>query len=298
MVLDGAIALALPTRYGQHLRVEVIEDSKLIWISKDEKEAVWFEDEFEIKNNTIVCSSRNTSEISIQLFKILQAVQQLNPNFLNTNNGFKVTTLLEFPKNWGLGTSSTLINNIALWAKVNPFTLLEMTFGGSGYDIACAQYHTGITYQLVQNILNSPKAKTDNKRIIKPVDFNPEFKAHLYFVHLNKKQNSRAGIAQYRKNSSHLAKVISEINSITNKIMTCETLDDFNNCIEKHELIISKIIKKEPIKKLFFSDFKGSIKSLGAWGGDFVLATSKTDPKSYFKNKGFETILSFDEMIN
>ena len=34
-------------------------------------------------------------------------------------NGFKVTTKLDFPKNWGLGTSSTLINNIAQWAQVD-----------------------------------------------------------------------------------------------------------------------------------------------------------------------------------
>ena len=39
------------------------------------------------------------------------------------------------------------------------------------------------------------------------------------------------------------------------------------------------------------------IKSLGAWGGDFILATSKDDPTSYFKKKGFNTIFKFDDII-
>ena len=35
---------------------------------------------------------------------------------------------------------------------------------------------------------------------------------------------------------------------------------------------------------MLFNDFKGAIKSLGAWGGDFILATAKQDPTAYFKD--------------
>ena len=35
-------------------------------------------------------------------------------------------------------TSSTLIANLAKWSNVDPYILLSETFGGSGYDIACA----------------------------------------------------------------------------------------------------------------------------------------------------------------
>jgi hypothetical protein len=51
--------------------------------------------------------------------------------------GYNITTHLNFPKKWGLGTSSTLINNIAQWLQIDAFTLLNNSFGGSGYDIAC-----------------------------------------------------------------------------------------------------------------------------------------------------------------
>jgi hypothetical protein len=46
-----------------------------------------------------------------------------------------------------------------------------------------------------------------------------------------------------------------------------------------------------------FSDFKGEIKSLGAWGGDFVMVISESDPTAYFSEKGFTTVISYDEMI-
>jgi hypothetical protein len=53
----------------------------------------------------------------------------------------------------------------------------------------------------------------------------------------------------------------------------------------------------QTVKERFFPDFKGVIKSLGAWGGDFALVVSKDNPSSYFKEKGFTTLLSYKEMI-
>lgn len=66
--------------------------------------------------------------IAETLRDILQEAKRLNPEFLTTENGFVVKTNLTFPQNWGLGSSSTLINNIATWANVNPFTLLWNAF--------------------------------------------------------------------------------------------------------------------------------------------------------------------------
>jgi mevalonate kinase len=294
LVLDGAISLALPTQFGQHLFVEEIELSKIVWVSLDEHQNIWHETEFEIVNNTL--AKKDDNEISKRLFEIFIAVQKLNSDFLKKNKGFKITTLLEFPKNWGLGTSSTLINNIAHWAKVDAFKLLDLTFGGSGYDIACAQNDTGITYQLIQTS-SSSDLENDNKRIINQVTFDPVFKDQLYFVYLNRKQDSRKGIARYKMNTSNLREAIFKVNQITENMISCVVLDDFNSLIDKHEQLISKIINQKPIKEELFQDFNGSIKSLGAWGGDFVLVTSKSNPTNYFKSKGFETILGFDSMV-
>tara|TARA_R110002050_G_scaffold24064_2_gene64113 strand:+ start:32965 stop:33879 length:915 start_codon:yes stop_codon:yes gene_type:complete len=285
VVLDGALSLAVPTKQGQSLTIESIEEPKIIWTSLDELGNTWFENTFFMEQITSDFSNPSNA-ISERVIQILNAVKTLNPDFLNTNNGFKITTSLTFPKNWGLGTSSTLINNVAQWANVDAFELLKLTFGGSGYDIACTQNNQPITYQLQKNTI-----------VVNPVDFNPIFKEHLYFVYLNKKQNSRDGIASYNTNKSNLESVIPEINDITTNIISCKTLETFDALIQQHESLISKITKQDTVKDLLFNDFNGSVKSLGAWGGDFVLVTAKENPENYFKTKGFNTVISYDDMI-
>jgi mevalonate kinase len=284
VVLDGAVALAVPTRFGQSLMVETIDYPKLIWKSFDEQGHVWYEEAFSIDNLQSEFPEE-PNDTSLRLIQIFKAAKQLNSSFLNSNSGYKISTHLDFKKDWGLGTSSTLINNIAQWAHVDAFKLLEMTFGGSGYDIACAKYNKPISYQL-----------NDGKPYISEVNFNPLFKECLYFVYLNKKQNSRDGIKKYKLNQPHEL-VLNNISKISHKLMVCKTLSEFETLITLHEEFISEIIKQQPIKKELFNDFKGSIKSLGAWGGDFILVTSKENPEAYFKSKGFETIIPYDDMV-
>jgi hypothetical protein len=48
--------------------------------------------------------------------------------------------------------------------------------------------------------------------------------------------------------------------------------------------------------KLILNFFEGVIKSLGAWVSDFVMVVSEKIRRLILR-KGFETILSFDEMI-
>lgn len=287
LVLDGAISLAIPTKYGQSLEVESHDKPEIIWESLDYKNKIWFESEFHFhKIRTLPLEGIEPNSASQRLLQILIAAKTLNPLFLENEKGFKITTKLDFPQNWGLGTSSTLINNIAQWANVNPYTLLEKTFGGSGYDIACAQNNTPISYQL------------DNRTpIVNTVKFNPSFKNNLYFVYLNKKQNSRDGITQYKANRGDSKSMISEVSDITTKMISCDILEGFDVLIKQHENIISQIIKQKPVKELLFSEFDGQIKSLGAWGGDFILVTSKTDPTYYFNEKGFDTVVAYADMV-
>ena len=285
VVLDGAVSLAIPTKFGQSLIVEPLNEPKIKWKSLDEHGDIWYEDTFSIKD---LKSERQNHphEISQRMIQILGATQQLNPEFLETGEGYRIITQLNFPRNWGLGTSSTLINNIASWAKIDAYQLLEKTFGGSGYDIACAQNNRPISYQLLSN-----------EPIVNQVEFHPNFKDHIFFVYLNKKQNSREGIAHYKSNNSRITEEIDAINEITKRMIHCENLFEFQILIDKHEEIISNILSQKSIKEALFKDFIGSIKSLGAWGGDFVMVASQKNPSDYFKSKGFETILSYEELI-
>ncbi len=284
LVLDGAKALALPTVYGQSLSIEATNSKNIYWQSIDHNGKVWFECEFEINDG--FSPKAPVNETAFTLTKILKSCKTINPDFLKNTSGIKVTTKLDFPNNWGLGSSSTLINNIANWANVDAYKLLALTFGGSGYDIACAQHNFPISYQL-----------KDSDRIVKKQDFNPVFSDNLYFIYLNKKQNSRDGIAHYKLNKNDLQKEILEVNHITSKIVKCVQFEAFSKLITRHEQIIASVIQQTPVKNLYFNDFHGSIKSLGAWGGDFILVASKDNPSNYFKQKGFTTIIPYDEMI-
>jgi len=285
LVLDGALSLAVPTKFGQSMDIQKIEDQKIVWNSLDDKGKVWFKDVFLI-SDIVTDSNGHQNDISNRLLQILKTAKKQNPNFLADLKGYNITTKLGFPKNWGLGTSSTLINNIANWAKVDAYELLEKTFGGSGYDIACAHHNTPILYQRIEN-----------NPTIKEVSFEPLFKDCLYFVYLNKKQNSRNAIATYRDNSHDLSVELLKINDITKKMVSCTDFTEFQKLINFHETILSRILHQQPIKEKLFSDFEGSIKSLGAWGGDFVMVVSKKNPSDYFKSKGFETLLTYDDMV-
>ena len=71
----------------------------------------------------------------------------------------------------------------------------------------------------------------------------------------------------------------------------------FAGALEHHETIMSELLDTKTIKELLFPDFSGTIKSLGAWGGDFVLVVAAHDPTEYFRAKGFDTILRYQDMI-
>lgn len=193
---------------------------------------------------------------------------------------------MTFPKFWGLGTSSTLINNVAQWLTIDAFTLLKNSFGGSGYDIACAQNDSPILYQLV-----------NEQPLVKLVNFNPTFSDKIYFVYLNKKQSSKTAIANYYDKQGNISKVIPKINQITETIITAVNPKEFALQLLKHEVELSAILEMQTVKEVLFHDFDGVIKSLGAWGGDFVLVISKENPTTYFKNLGYDIVISYKDMI-
>ncbi len=57
---------------------------------------------------------------------------------------------------------------------------------------------------------------------------------------------------------------------------------EFEELLILHEKLISKAIGISPIQERLFSDYKGVIKSLGAWGGDFVLGYWKRENSALF----------------
>ncbi|WP_310557060.1 GYDIA family GHMP kinase [Flavobacterium sp.] len=285
VVLDGAIALALPTKFGQNLVIENGSKQQIVWKSYDADGSVWFDDIL-LFSEIIAKTSFENNTVKTTLIEILHHAYLLNSNFITTSEGYIISTELTFPKFWGLGTSSTLINNIAQWLTIDAFQLLKNSFGGSGYDIACAQNDSAILYQLV-----------NEKPIVRPIPFDPKFKDQIYFVYLNKKQSSKTAITNYYKKQGNTSKIIPVINEITNAVITNILSTEFVQNLEKHELEMSHILEMQTVKELLFPDFDGVVKSLGAWGGDFVMVVSKENPYTYFDKKGYEIVLPYSKII-
>lgn len=287
LVLDGALALALPTKKGQSLTVGSSAEKGLHWISLDENKNRWFEAKIDLNPLKNGLSEANLSEPKARLLQIIAAAQDLNPLFLVKNDQIQVKMKLDFPRDWGLGSSSTLINNVANWAEVDSFELLAKTFGGSGYDIACAQHNKPIFYRL-----------KDQKPVVEEVDFAPYFSENIFFVHLNQKQNTRDAVKKYRSQPlPKLQEKINEISQLTRSILQATSLAEFEQLITQHEAILSGLLHIPPVKSRLFPDFKGSIKSLGGWGGDFILVTGSLKDMQYFKDKGLATIIPYETMI-
>lgn len=282
VILDGAVSLAVPSLLGQSLEIINNESKHIKWFSKNSDGRVWFQCTIRIENLKVETTS--SDEISNKLIEIIKVIREVNPNFLN-KSGSNITSQLTFNKDWGLGSSSTLISNLSQFAEIDPYELNNRIFNGSGYDIACAKSKSPLLYRLIKN-----------ERDIEKVSFRPIFHEKIYFVYLNTKQNSLTEIRKY-KNLNPSNTLISEVSDITKKLLKSSDLKNFNDLIHSHEKVISKLISKQPIKQELFKDFRGEIKSLGAWGGDFIMASCDEDPSSYFRNKGFNTILKYSDLL-
>jgi mevalonate kinase len=302
-VLDGALALALPLSRGQSMTVTTEDNGAplLDWQSFDEKGKCWFSATFDPQN--FDCVESSDAAIATRLRQILCEAKKLNPSFPlpipasgtglpSVAANYRLRTELNFPREWGLGTSSTLIYLIARWAKLDPFELQFRTFGGSGYDVACAGADGPVLYQL-----------KNGKPHVERCPFNPAFSEELYFVYLGKKQDSREGIARFRSWQSEVRSpqsLIGKISVLTRAFLDAKTLEEFDELIRRHETLVTTELGLPRAKDLYFQDFWGEIKSLGAWGGDFVLASSSrsaAETQRYFNEKGFGVFLPYNSMV-
>ncbi len=293
LVLAGAKALAMPVKYGQslHLKSTPHHETQLHWSSlvKGKK---WLEVLFrgqllEISQETEL--NRESITHAERLREILLAAKQVNNSFLSDKLAWQAVSNIEFDLEWGLGSSSTLVSNIASWAQADPFEMLFQVSGGSGYDIACARSDTPLIYTY--------KGKEHTPEI-QAFAFNPNFAKGLYFVFSGKKQRSEESLKKFdaRKTDKN---DVAAISKITEQMLVADNLSEFMLLLEAHEKIVSKYTGMLPVKESHFTDFPGTIKSLGAWGGDFLLAASEApenDVFNYFEEKGLNTVIPFGKM--
>lgn len=298
-VLHGALALALPTRPGQTLRVEEgPEPGRLRWRGLSAEGRGWLEADWCTDTLTPVeGASRESADPAVErLTRLLRACRAANPDFLRGPGGWTAETRLEFPRHWGLGSSSTLVHLLGQWAGVDPFPLQFAVFGGSGYDVACAGADGPLFYKLV-----------DGRPAWEPVPFDPPFADRLFFVPLEAKRDSREAMADVRPAlDAAMAGPQGDawrntLVHVTMSIRFATAPEDFAMHLRKHEDVVGALTGQLPVQQRRFPDFPGMVKSLGGWGGDLVLAVpvgaTADEARAYFAERGLTNFVPWTDLI-
>lgn len=290
LVLRGADALAVPLLMGQTLEIKTTDTTSspvLCWRAYAPGR-LWFDVDFDLPHLNVLHTSDPQKAAKLQI--ILLTLQQMKLGLFNGNISLQVSTQLDFEPEWGFGSSSTLIANLAQWAGVNPFTLLNLSIGGSGYDIACANAGAPIFYKL-HNL----------RPDVRKAHFNPAFADKLHFVYRGRKQQSANSVIDFnaRHGNADLKQVVEAVSNITAEAASTASFERFCALMNQHEEMVSALLL-EPAVKTQYAGFDGQLKSLGAWGGDFMLAMSPADPayvREYFEQQGLKILFSYTQLV-
>jgi len=284
LVLEGAQALAIPLKLGQSLQARPLENNVLTWEARSPK-GLWFKASFRLPELTLLSSSDDM--LAAKLREIL--IEAFLETRKSVHLGVQVVTTLDFDPEYGFGSSATLISLLSQWLELNAHGLHHALFGGSGYDIACAMANGPILYSL----------KNKQPQEI-PVRFYPDFHHQLYFVYLGQKQRSAAEVARFKKKGGFDHTHIAKITALTHEILHADNLTVMENALKAHEILMSEILQRPTIQSERFTNYDGVVKSLGAWGGDFVLVTTRSDEASFRKqmhHMGFPVVYSFEQLV-
>ena len=283
----GANVLAIPLKVGQTLNVYEKNYGSLEWEAYKQDE-LWHKVAFADKlDGKLHIGDRTNAGFAVVIHKVLRMALNLSNSKLEDILDKKFITNLNFNPELGLGSSSTLIVNVARYFNIDPFELNSLSFKGSGYDIAASMSDLPVIYN--KNVKNPQHVA---------LKFKPSFHSNLYFVYSGKKVSSLKAIDKVsRKNFTN--QQLNRISAITTSLALCNNIDDFMELINEHEKIISKILHIPPLNSKQFYDFEGSIKSLGAWGGDMMLVATKHPEQyveNYFNRRGHDVIYKYADL--
>jgi mevalonate kinase len=277
-IIFGATGLVLPLNRFQEMQVNKIKEPqpRLYWKAYDVN-GLWFEAQWLLPDFSLHTTSN--PDKAAYVLMLLQAIRNEKPAFLADEFSYVVTHFCNFDIHWGLGSSSTLLVNLCRWAMTDPFRIYFKLFHGSAYDIAAAQINSPLIYNL-----------SNNQPHIQSVSFNPPFLDQIMIIYSGRKQDTRKAIAHIKTFDEN---IINRISQLTLKFVSTTDIYESMEIVREHEILIGQQIGEQPIQEKYFSDFRGQIKSLGAWGGDFWLAISEmsqSEVTNYFDRKGYRTV--------
>lgn len=287
MVLFGSRALAIPLQLGQSLRRIRSEHPRVFSWRAIYSEKTWFNATMDPGSLRILSSS--DSDKAEWLRSLIRASIELMPSFQEDLFRWDVETHLDFSPQWGLGSSSTVTALVAEWAEVNPLDLHFMVSEGSGYDVACAIADGPIQYQI-----------RDNAPHYQHVPFLPSFSPQIFFAWLGSKQPTSAHLREMKGRFQPGYEEIHRFSRITDAMIDAEDLSTFRGLMEEHEDALASLLEMEKISESRLHGIPGTVKSLGAWGGDFVMIASDADEKdlfNYLHERDIRIIYRYNDIV-
>ena len=112
--------------------------------------------------------------------------------------------------------------------------------------------------------------------------------------------NSRSSLSSFNTLNRCTEDDIQAFNKITDRWLNTGFVEEIEELIYESEDRLSYLLNSKTVKQNNFADYPYSVKSLGAWGGDMVLATcrSREEARAYFNEKGHPVVYTFEEMIS
>jgi len=291
LVMEGAKSIVLPLKLGQNLIATHLPSDKnnFIYWKAYESGTLWFQSL--IDKNTLDSVGYSDKEINSRVVKLLSQIKRLKPDFFDFTGSVDLNFNLNFNRCWGLGSSSTLINILSQWSGIDPYVLYNKVSNGSAYDIAASYADQPIFYKVQHK-----------KPVITEAGFYPSFSRQLFFVYLGVKQSTDKEIELFKQEKRKYKKLVSIISEISEQVVACNSLIGFEQLMVEHENLLSRFLERPSIKDELFTDYDdGIIKSLGAWGGDFILMTcshGRDYLEKYLSDKSLYVVFEFDKLVH
>lgn len=268
-VLSGTESLALPVHPGQWLNVWEVPattaTSRIIWQASDEN-GPWFD--CRIDTEIMHVAETNHPEMAEVLLKLFREIKQRNPELL-AHKTIRMETLCQFNRDFGLGSSSSLVAILSNWSGTDAFALQRAAFGGSGYDAAVSKTGKPICYWLENEAPNWSAWALD-----------PALTGHWYLAFPGQKQNSRTSVS-YKTDALKALKsnvmALQQLNTCVQAVKFPRSIPMLEAMLELLQALLAEHLQlPRAYEDLQIQPVQGGLcKWLGAWGGDVLLVNEK-----------------------
>ncbi|HRP17034.1 MAG TPA: hypothetical protein PL128_03475, partial [Ginsengibacter sp.] len=234
LVLRGAQSMALPLSSGQELQITTNPSGGIQW-EAFEFGNQWLTIHF---SNDLRILHTNDPEKARTALKFLEII---SANSTITIRDLHLRFDLDFHRHYGFGTSATLTSLLSRWSGVDPYYLMQQTFGGSGYDIAAATATMPFIY-------------SQENKIEKEFHLADAITSHLLFVYLGKKQISAGEVAAFKKKVTTKDQ-LHEMNRIVEAASQCTSIIEWEKLMMQSEALMSSILHFSTVKAQLFPDY-------------------------------------------